>query len=68
MDRNTFLLSRPAADFLTQHGCPTTEMTLQKWFRQGRVAGYKPSRKRLLFRPADLIAFVESARVPVREK
>lgn len=68
MDKNTFLVFHAAQQFLSSIGYPISELTLRKYSAQGKITCYKPSLKRVLFKPADLVAFVESRRVAARER
>jgi hypothetical protein len=55
-----YLLRPESADFLTEHGFPTTKNTLQKYATTGGGPVYRIFGNRALYTPDDLLAWAEA--------
>jgi hypothetical protein len=60
MDEELPLWPDEAADFLTEHGLPTTKGTLAKWRCKGCGPLYQKYGSRIRYLPSRLIAFRNS--------
>ena len=62
MIESKYLTYRTAVMFLTERGLPIAEATLRRYVSQRRLPFYKANR-RVVFRTADLLAWLEAGRV-----